>query len=113
MDFLSAVNSISQLTKLHKKEILAIYLFSAFSGLVQLSLPLGVQAIVGFALGATMVTSIYVLIFLVVLGVVIVGLLQINQMRLIEKVQQQNIVDHQSDKNDHDYRCMALLYFIF
>lgn len=94
MDFLSAVNRISQLTKLHKKEVLGIYLFSAFSGLVQLSLPLGVQAIVGFVLGATMVTSIYVLIFLVVLGVFIVGLLQINQMRLIEKVQQQIFADH-------------------
>jgi ABC-type bacteriocin/lantibiotic exporter with double-glycine peptidase domain len=97
MDFLSAVNRISQLTKLHKKEVLGIYLFSAFSGLVQLSLPLGVQAIVGFVLGATMVTSIYVLIFLVVLGVFIVGLLQINQMRLIEKVQQQIFADQAFD----------------
>ena len=97
MDFLSAVNRISQLTRLHKKEVLGIYLFSAFSGLVQLSLPLGVQAIVGFVLGATMVTSIYVLIFLVVLGVFIVGLLQINQMRLIEKVQQQIFADYAFD----------------
>ncbi len=56
MDFLSAVNRISQLTRLHKKEVLGIYLFSA---LVQLSLPIG----------ATMVTFIYVLILLVVLGV--------------------------------------------
>ena len=94
MDFKSAINRISQLTKLHKREVLGIYLFSAFSGLVQLSLPLGVQAIVGFVLGATMVTSIYVLIFLVVLGVVIVGLLQINQMRLVEKVQQQIFADY-------------------
>jgi ABC-type bacteriocin/lantibiotic exporter with double-glycine peptidase domain len=94
MDFKSAINRISQLTKIHKREVLGIYLFSAFSGLVQLSLPLGVQAIVGFVLGATMVTSIYVLIFLVVLGVLIVGLLQINQMRLVEKVQQQIFTDY-------------------
>jgi len=63
MDFLSAVNRISQLTRLHKKEVLGIYLFSAFSGLVQLSLPLGVQAIVGFALGATMVIHLCTYIF--------------------------------------------------
>ena len=94
MDFSSVVNRISQLTKFHKKEVLGIYLFSAFSGLVQLSLPLGVQAIVGFVFGATMVTSIYVLIFLVVFGVFLVGLLQINQMRLIEKVQQQIFADY-------------------
>ena len=64
MDFLSAVNQISQLTRLHK---------------------------------TTMETSIYVLIFLVVLGVLFVGLLQINQMRLIEKVQQQIFADYAFD----------------
>ncbi|WP_229208033.1 ATP-binding cassette domain-containing protein [Dyadobacter beijingensis] len=53
-----------------------------------MSLPLGIQAIIGFVLGASMVTSIYVLITLVVAGVVVVGLMQINQMRIIEKIQQ-------------------------
>jgi ABC-type bacteriocin/lantibiotic exporter with double-glycine peptidase domain len=39
-------------------------------------------------MGATMVTSIYVLIFLVVLGVFLMGLFQINQMKIIESIQQ-------------------------
>jgi ABC-type bacteriocin/lantibiotic exporter with double-glycine peptidase domain len=58
------------------------------SGLVQLSVPIGVQAIIGFVLGASMVTSIYILIFVVVLGVLMVGIMQINQMKIIEKIQQ-------------------------
>jgi ABC-type bacteriocin/lantibiotic exporter with double-glycine peptidase domain len=58
------------------------------SGLVNLSLPLGIQAIIGFVLGASMVTSIYVLIILVVIGVAAVGMMQINQMKIIEKIQQ-------------------------
>ena len=89
-----AVNKNNPLAKLiqlileDKKEIVSIYFFAILSGLVQLSLPLGVQAIISFVLGASMVTSIYVLIFVVVLGVFLVGAFQINQMKIIEKIQQ-------------------------
>jgi ABC-type bacteriocin/lantibiotic exporter with double-glycine peptidase domain len=79
---------LSQLLGAYKKEVVSIYLFSALSGLVNLSLPLGVQTIIGLVMGATMVTSIYVLIFLVVLGVLLVGILQMNQMKIIESIQQ-------------------------
>jgi ATP-binding cassette, subfamily B, bacterial len=73
---------------LDRKEIVSIYFYAILSGLVQLSVPIGVQAIIGFVLGASMVTSIYVLIVLVVTGVLVVGIMQINQMRIIEKIQQ-------------------------
>ena len=53
------------LIRLERKEIYDIYFYAILSGLIQLSLPLGIQAILGFVLGATMVTSVYVLIFLV------------------------------------------------
>ena len=79
---------IAQLVNVHKKEVVSIYLFSMLSGLINLSLPFGVQTIIGLVMGATMVSSIYVLIFLVVLGVFLVGLLQINQMKIIETIQQ-------------------------
>lgn len=79
---------IAQLVNVHKKEVVSIYLFSMLSGLINLSLPLGVQTIIGLVMGATMVSSIYVLIFLVVLGVFLVGVLQINQMKIIETIQQ-------------------------
>lgn len=79
---------IAQLVNLHKKEVISIYLFSMLSGLINLSLPLGVQTIIGLVMGATMVSSIYVLIFLVVLGVFLVGILQLNQMKIIETIQQ-------------------------
>jgi ATP-binding cassette, subfamily B, bacterial len=79
---------IAQLVNVHKKEVISIYLFSMLSGLIHLSLPLGVQTIIGLVMGATMVSSIYVLIFLVVIGVFLVGVLQINQMKIIETIQQ-------------------------
>lgn len=72
----------------HKKDIVSVYFYAILSGLLELSVPIGIQAIIGFVLGASMVTSLYVLIILVVLGVFLVGLMQINQMKIIEKIQQ-------------------------
>ena len=62
------------------------------SGLIQLSLPLGIQAIINFAIVATgrkqLPASMWVLILLVVLGVLFTGMLKINQMKIVEKIQQ-------------------------
>jgi len=77
----------------YQKEIKGIYVFSILSGLVELSLPLGVQTIIGLVMGAQMITSIYVLIGLVTLGVFFSGKIQMNQMKLIEKVQQKIFTD--------------------
>jgi len=86
------VARIYNLVKLERKEITAIYFFAILSGIIQLSLPLGVQAIIGFVLGGAMSTSLIILISLVILGVLFTGLMQINQMRLNEKVQQKIFV---------------------
>lgn len=82
------IKRLWDLIYIEKKEITSIYFYAILSGLVQLSVPIGVQAIIGFVLGASMVTSIYVLIFVVVLGVLMVGVMQMNQMKIIEKIQQ-------------------------
>lgn len=88
MQKVTPLQRLWRLIKLEKPEIVSIYFYAILSGLIQLSVPVGIQAIIGFVLGASMVTSIYVLIFLVVLGVAAVGILQINQMKIIEKIQQ-------------------------
>jgi ABC-type bacteriocin/lantibiotic exporter with double-glycine peptidase domain len=78
--------------KYEKEEISAIYFYTIFSGIVQLSLPLGIQAIISFVLGGAISTSLILLIIFVIAGVFIGGLLQVNQMKLIEKIQQQLFV---------------------
>lgn len=83
-----SLTRLGKILNLEKREISSIYFFAIFSGLVQLSLPLGVQTIIGLMLGTTMVTSIYILVIGVVIGVFMVGWLQISQMRVIEKIQQ-------------------------
>lgn len=86
------VARIFNLVKLERKEISAIYFYAILGGLIQLSLPVGIQTIIGFILGATLSTSLKILIVLVVLGVLVGGLLQINQMKIIEKIQQRIFV---------------------
>lgn len=86
------VTRILRLVKLERKEIGSIYFYAILGGLIQLSLPIGIQSIIGFILGATMSTSLKILVALVVLGVFIGGLLQVNQMKIIEKIQQRIFV---------------------
>jgi ATP-binding cassette, subfamily B, bacterial len=86
------LSKILNLVKLERKEITAVYFYAILNGLIQLSLPLGVQTIIGFVLGATMRASLIVLIALVVTGVLIGGIMQINQMKIIEKIQQKLFV---------------------
>lgn len=87
----SSVNPLSRLAVVlrdEKKEITAIYLYAILGGLIQLSLPLGIQSIIGYVLGGAMSTSLVILIIVVVLGVVLNGVLQMSQMKVSERIQQ-------------------------
>lgn len=77
-----------------KKDVWSIYIYAILSGLVQLSIPLGIQAIVSFIMGATMVTSLYILIFFIVLGTFLVGFFRVKVMQIIEKIQQKMFVEY-------------------
>ncbi len=69
-------------------EIRNVYIYSLFSGVVNLSLPLGIQAIVNLIQGGRMSTSWVILVAFVVLGVAANGVLQIFQLRITENLQQ-------------------------
>jgi ABC-type bacteriocin/lantibiotic exporter with double-glycine peptidase domain len=77
-----------------KQDVGNIYIYAILSGLVQLSIPLGVQAIISFVMGATMVTSLYLLIAFVVLGTFLAGFFRIRVMQIIEKIQQKIFVEY-------------------
>ncbi len=76
------------LLKLESKDIKQIFYYAIFAGVVNLSLPLGIQAIINLIQGAQVSTSWIVLVILVTIGVAFVGVLQLMQMRIIENVQQ-------------------------
>ncbi len=71
-----------------KKDIYAIYMFAILAGLIQLSLPLGIQTIINFVMAGSVSTSIVILITLVVCGTFFNGLLQVRQLEITEKLKQ-------------------------
>jgi len=77
-----------RLLALDKREIRYIYIFAIFSGIVSLSLPLGIQAILGLIMGAQVSTSWVFLVIIVSIGSALGGIFQILQMGVSEIIQQ-------------------------
>ncbi|GAB2774170.1 ATP-binding cassette domain-containing protein [Rhabdobacter roseus] len=71
-----------------KKDIGYIYLYAIVVGLISLSLPLGIQAIINLIAGGMVFSSVYLLVGLVILGVLVTGIMQIIQITLVETLQQ-------------------------
>lgn len=76
------------LLRLDRKDVIQILFYAVFAGIVSLSLPLGIQAIINFIQAGRISVSWIILIFLVVLGVVFVGILSLMQLRITENLQQ-------------------------
>jgi len=85
---LTAWQRLLGLLKLDKRDVLQIFYYAIFAGLVNLSLPLGIQAIINLLQGAQISTSWIVLVILVTIGVAFGGILQLMQFRIIENMQQ-------------------------
>lgn len=77
-----------RLLQIDRKAILYIYLYAIFNGLINLSLPLGIQAIIGLTLADELSTSWIILIFVVTTGTAVAGLMQIMQISITEMIQQ-------------------------
>lgn len=99
----SLVSSFSKLNKVllvDRRDVGVVYMFAILAGLVQLSLPLGIQSIIGFVMAGSISTSIVVLIGMVVFGVFIKGLLEVRQLQIIEKVKQKLFVRYSLEYSD-------------
>jgi len=80
------------LLKLDKRDVYQIIFYAAFAGLVNLSLPLGVQAIINFIQSGQVSVSWIVLVIVVTIGVGFAGVLTIMQLRILENLQQRIFV---------------------
>lgn len=87
-----SLNKFFKIIRLEKKEVTAIYFYAILSGVIQLSLPLGIQTIINFSQAAAGIAklpvSIILLIFIVLVGIFVSGILQVNQMKIVEKIEQ-------------------------
>ena len=75
------------LLQLDRKDITYVYVYAIFSGLITLSLPLGVQAIIGLIAGGNLSASLFVLVAIVTLGTAFAGILKVMQLTVMETIQ--------------------------
>ncbi len=85
---MSPLKRYFNLLRLDKKDIIQIVSYAAFAGIISLSLPLGIQAIINFIQAGRASVSWIVLVVLVIIGVAFVGLLSLMQLRITENLQQ-------------------------
>lgn len=88
MEILTPSARFWRLLKPDSKDIRNVYIYSIFNGLVNLSLPLGIQAIVNLVQAGEVNSAWIVLIVFVVVGIIISGIMTINQLRITETLQQ-------------------------
>jgi ABC-type bacteriocin/lantibiotic exporter with double-glycine peptidase domain len=85
-----STNALGRLFKLlnsEKRDIKNILLFAIVSGLINLSLPLGIQAVINFLNAGQLSTSWAVLVIFVLLGISLVGFLQVRQLTITENIE--------------------------
>ncbi|RZK78605.1 MAG: ABC transporter ATP-binding protein [Pedobacter sp.] len=89
---LSPWQKLVQILHVERSTINYIFLFAALIGLIGLSLPLGTTAVFNLLSNGSMYTSTYILIFAILLGIVIGGILLIGQLSLVEFLEQKIFV---------------------
>ena len=85
---LTPFQRFNRLLKVDKKDISQVYIYAFFNGIVNLSLPIGVQAIVNLIQGGEISTSWIILVGFVIVGVALTGILQLLQLRIVENIAQ-------------------------
>lgn len=85
---LTTTQRLIRLLKLDKKDISQIFFYAIFAGLISLSLPLGIQAIINLIQSGRVSVSWIILVFIVIIGVALVGVLSLMQLRITENLQQ-------------------------
>lgn len=84
----SPFKRLFKIIKSEKDDFKNVFLFAIFNGLLSLSLPLGIQAIINFLNAGELSTSWAVLVIFVILGVALVGFIQIKQLAITESIEQ-------------------------
>jgi ABC-type bacteriocin/lantibiotic exporter with double-glycine peptidase domain len=87
-DELSPYRRLWSLLHAERGEIGIVYLYAALSGAVSLTLPLGIQSIIGLVSGGLVLQPVVILIGIVILGTTLYGVLQVLQLAVVERLQQ-------------------------
>lgn len=90
---LSPVQRLGRLLVQYRKETRYIILYSIVAGLINLSLPLGIQAIIGLITGGAISASWGVLVLFVLVGALLAGILRLMQFSIMEFIQRRIFAD--------------------
>lgn len=88
MNRLSPLQRLRRLLEVDQRNIYQVYIYAFFNGLVNLSLPLGIQAIINLIQGGEISTAWIVLVLFVIAGVALTGVFQMLQLRIVENIAQ-------------------------
>jgi ABC-type bacteriocin/lantibiotic exporter with double-glycine peptidase domain len=84
---------IFMLVRSEKRNVYYLYAYAVVSGIINLSLPLGIQALVGLVLGGRLSSSWFILALVVTLGVGLAGVTRLAQLSILENVQRRLFVN--------------------
>ncbi|MDF1697120.1 MAG: ATP-binding cassette domain-containing protein [Saprospiraceae bacterium] len=79
---------MQRLLSVDKRDITQVYAYALLNGLVNLSLPLGIQAIINLIQGGEISTSWIILVVFVLIGIALTGIFQLLQLRIVENIAQ-------------------------
>ncbi len=94
------VQRFIDLLRLDRKDIYFIFIYAIASGVITLTLPLGIQAIIGLIAGGNISSSWGVLIFIVTAGTAFTGVLKVMQLSVTETLQRRIFVRSSFDFAD-------------
>ncbi len=90
---LTPVQRLLRLLSKYRREMRYILLYAVVAGLINLSLPLGIQAIIGLIAGGAISASWGLLVAFVIIGAVLTGGLRLMQLSIMEHMQRQIFTD--------------------
>lgn len=90
---LTSSQRVSRMFGQYRREIRYILLYAAVAGLINLSLPLGIQAIVSLVQGGTISAAWAVLVLFILVGAALAGILRLLQLSIMEHLQRRIFAD--------------------
>lgn len=109
MNYSSPFIRFINLLKADRRDVGQILFYAIFAGLVSLSLPLGIQAIINLIQSGRVSVSWVLLVVIVVIGVALGGAMSLMQLRITENLQQKIFV---RSSFDFSYRLPKIKYEI-
>ena len=89
---INPIKRIFSLLAMESEDITLVYGYAILGGLIGLSLPLGIQAVMNLMVAGETSSSWFVLITLITVGITFVGVVQVLQISIMERLQQRIMV---------------------